>query len=112
MTSRKPVQLEFTDCIHCGKRIATTARRCHHCQATFTNLVRPKPTTSNHDLDEELEEVDSRDSHMSLSYGGYDNQDMDDTDEELDSSPRKLWRFVAWVLLIVFSVFALMPFLL
>jgi hypothetical protein len=49
---------------------------------------------------------------MSLSYGGYDNQDMDDTDEELDSSPRKLWRFVAWVLLIVFSVFALMPFLL
>jgi len=74
--------------------------------------VRPKPTTSNHDLDEELEEVDSRDSHMSLSYGGYDNQDMDDTDEEWDSSPRKLWRFVAWVLLIVFSVFALMPFLL
>jgi hypothetical protein len=37
---------------------------------------------------------------------------MDDTEEELDSSPRKLWKVVAWVLLIIFSVFALMPFLL
>lgn len=74
--------------------------------------MRPKPTTSNHELDEELAEDDSRDSHMSLSYGGYDNQDMDDTEEELDSSPRKLWKVVAWVLLIIFSVFALMPFLL
>jgi hypothetical protein len=63
-------------------------------------------------LDGELAEHDSGDSHMSLSYGGYDDQDMDDAEEELDSSPRKLWRIVAWVLLVVFSVFALLPFLL
>ena len=112
MTSRKPVQLEFTDCIHCGKRIATTAKRCHHCQATFTTLARPGQTTSPSGLDEKQEGDIGQDSHMSLSYGGYDDQGMDDADEEVDSSPGKLWRYVAWVLLIVFSVFALMPFLL
>lgn len=49
---------------------------------------------------------------MSLSYGGYEDQGVDDADEELDSSKGKLWRCVAWVLLIFFSIFALLPFLL
>ncbi len=27
--------LQFMDCSRCGKRVRTTAKRCHHCQQDF-----------------------------------------------------------------------------
>lgn len=109
MTSRKPVQLEFTDCTHCGKRIATTAKRCHHCQATFTTLSRPQPEVQNRELAVKQTEEVSDESHMSLSYGGYDDHEMEDKDEETTDTRGKFWRYVAWMLIIIFAIFAVLP---
>ena len=98
MTDRKPAKLEFTDCLGCGKRVATTATICRHC-----NTVRlPVGTLERTSDDDDLE------SHAALGYGGYDNHDLDE--EELDSSTKKnLWWYVAWVLLVVFLLSALVP---
>jgi predicted amidophosphoribosyltransferase len=30
-----PNSLEFMDCVGCGKRVRTTASRCHHCGHAF-----------------------------------------------------------------------------
>ena len=99
MSDRKPAQLEFTDCLGCGKRVATTATICRHC-----NTVRLPVGSSERKSDD-----DNSESHAAVSYGGYDNHDLDE--EELDNtkSRKNLWWYVAWVLLVVFLISALLP---
>jgi ribosomal protein L40E len=105
MTDRKPVQLEFTDCRGCGKRVATTATLCRHC-----NTARlPTRTTPNDD-----EENDLEDSHAALSSGGYDGYDEDvleDAESEKSRKMNRLWWYVAWILLLFFALGSLFPFL-
>ncbi len=111
-------QLEFTDCKHCGKRVAKTARRCGHCG------FRPSQTAKPLDYDESSEQPDEDSSEAHHATGGYDeSQDDFDYDEyvkdeyvkdELESHPygstkRNLWWYVALFMLILFAVTAVLP---
>jgi len=101
MTNKKPPQLEFTDCLGCGKRVATTATLCRHC-----NTVRLPVRTierKNDDDDDDLE------SHAALGYGGYDSYDLDEEEVDTTKSQKNLWWYVAWMLLVVFLLSALVP---
>lgn len=101
-------QLEFIDCPRCGKRVAKTAKTCHHCERLRLTI---KPAVDDHD-DE---------SHHAANYGGYDaSQDDFDYDEFLsDEFPdenhgmldRNRWKYVSILLLIVFVILFLIPFL-
>ena len=112
MTARKPVRLEFTDCLGCGKRVATTASLCRHCNTVRTPVqLENVPALSTSAVRSHLERVDPEeddDSHAALGIGGYGE---DDIDEEAESAaPKKnLWWYVALILLIFFSLTALLP---
>lgn len=98
-------QLEFVDCPRCGKRVAKTAKSCHHCER-----LRNKSVSVVDDNDSE--------SHHVANYGGYDaSQDDFDYDEFLsdefpDKNPgvldRDRWKYVSILLLIVFAFLLLM----
>jgi len=116
MTTPTPTRLEFTDCLGCGKRVATTAPLCRHCNtkrtpspiAIIANITR---SSSASDDDLKSDEDHEDDSHAALGLGGYGNDDLDDQ-LELDKSntqKRSLRWYVALVLLIVFSIGALFP---
>lgn len=96
-----PVQLEFTDCLGCGKRVATTAAICRHCNTKRTTSLTKKTTTGD-DAESDSE------SHAALGLGGYGSDDLDEESEPV-SKTRNLWWFVAWVLLIFFVLSALFP---
>lgn len=115
-----PGKLEFTDCQGCGKRVATTAPLCRHCNtkrtpapiAIIANIRRP----SSPDYDDpDGEESEDAHSHAALGLGGYGKDDfedeLDDRQELKDSKAHKrgLWWYVALVLLIVFSIGAFVP---
>jgi len=112
MAENKPLQLEFTDCSVCGKRVATTALVCRHCNTKRT----PIPSKSEAPLlrarirNEFDEESDHDDSHFALSYGGYDDHEIEAESEENKSQPKRtFWWYIAWMLLIVFLISALLP---
>ena len=111
--SEVSVRLEFTDCLGCGKRVATTAPVCRHCNTRRTPSKIATSTASalgSKDIDQESQDEDA-DSHASLGLGGYGQDDFDDAIElDKSSSERKtLYWYVALVLLIVFSIGALFP---
>ncbi len=92
-------QLEFIDCPRCGKRVASSAKTCHHCE----RLQRKSVGT--------IEESDGE-AHHAANYGGYDDlQDDFDYDEFLaEEFPEKnrgfldrdRWKYVSILLLVVF----------
>ena len=98
-----PDQLEFTDCLGCGKRVSTTALSCRHCNTRRTPATPQKST-----LDDETES--NAESHAALNLGGYSNDDFDDLDEP-PHNKKNLWWYVAWVLLIFFCISAVYPLL-
>jgi hypothetical protein len=112
-------RLEFTDCHGCGKRVATTATICRHCNTKrdvgSLAIRRPGPrdTIATADLDEDPE----ADSHAALSLGGYGKDDYDDEQEGekepssigVFSKMQNFWWYVALILLIFFVVTALLP---
>ncbi len=101
------VQLEFTDCLGCGKRVATTAAVCRHCNTKRTSSLARKRTS----VDEaENDSGSDSESHAALGLGGYGTDDFDDETEPV-SKKKNLWWYVAWVLLIFFALSALFPFL-
>ncbi len=101
-------KLEFVDCPRCGKRVAKTAKICHHCERLRNR--------SNREADDENSEA-----HHSTSNGGYDSsQDDFDYDEFLSeefpdslhhSHERNRWRYVSILLLVVFLLLFLVQFL-
>ena len=112
MPSQPPARLEFTDCLTCGKRVATTAPICRHCNtqrsaSTVTLSVKKlrNPAKVERDLDEDAE------SHAALGLGGYGHDDGDEANEsdEPTTKSKNLWWYVAFVLLIVFTLGALLP---
>lgn len=112
MPTQPPLRLEFTDCLACGKRVATTAPVCRHCNTKRGNT---KVVLSFEKLRGPVKEEggidDDADSHAALGLGGYGNDDWDEA-KELDEPPAKtkvLWWYVALVLLIVFALGALLP---
>ena len=96
-----PARLEFTDCLGCGKRVATTAPVCRHCNTSRTASNTQKSTL----VDDS--ERDSE-SHAALGLGGYGNDDLDEVPETA-SNKKNLWWYVALVLLIFFALSALFP---
>ena len=96
-----PVRLEFTDCVGCGKRIATTAPVCRHCDTRRTIATTKTPTL----VDDSESDTES---HAALNLGGYGRDDFDDATES-ERNKKNLWWYVAWVLLIFFSISALYP---
>lgn len=103
MSKQRSPQLEFTDCRGCGKRVATTATICHHC-----NTLRiPSAHSGRRDPHEE-DSVD--DSESALSYGGYDDHDVE-TEVSKNTTLSRVWWSVTWVLIIFFVLSALWPFL-
>ena len=113
MTVPTPGRLEFTDCLGCGKRVATTAPLCRHCytkrsiatDGTFTKLT---PTSAPDHADHGDDDADS---HAAFGFGGYGNDDFDDelNSNTPSSKQRSLWWYVALVLLIVFTITAFLP---
>jgi ribosomal protein L40E len=97
------IRLEFTDCLGCGKRVATTAPVCRHC------TTRRLPATTQKSTLEDDSESDSE-SHAALNLGGYGKDDFDD-ESESPSNKKNLWWYVAWFLLIFFALGALCPWL-
>ena len=117
MTTQPPARLEFTDCLGCGKRVATTAPVCRHCNTNRTpskialssKTIR-NPASENHDLDDD--DLDNNEySHGALGLGGYGKDDLDESNELAESHSKKknLWWYVALVLLIAFSIGAFFP---
>ena len=117
MTTQPPGRLEFTDCLGCGKRVATTAPVCRHCNtkrtpsqiALSSNSSRNSVSEDDDFDDNELD--DNAYSHGALGLGGYVKDDLDESSERAESQSKKknLWWYVALVLLIVFSIGALFP---
>lgn len=112
MTTQPPGRLEFTDCLGCGKRVATTAPVCRHCN---TKRTPAKIALSSNKSRNSVSEDDDLDydayAHSALGLGGYGKDDLDESSKRAESqSPQKnLWWYVALVLLIVFSIGALFP---
>jgi hypothetical protein len=107
----RPNQLEFTDCLSCGKRVATTAKICHHCKKPRLQTVSIGQTIPRSKDSNENESDDELDSHAALSYGGYDAHDIDENEVETPSKIHKLWWYVAWILLAISVLGAMVPFL-
>ncbi|MCY2985756.1 MAG: hypothetical protein NTY15_19195 [Planctomycetota bacterium] len=111
-------RLEFTDCHGCGKRVATIATICRHCNTkrNVSSLVKrnpgPRDLVGTADLDAEPDAY----SHSALALGGYGEDDYDDAAEEKEqpsigvfSKMQSFWWYVALVLLVFFVVTALLP---
>jgi len=115
MTTERPPRLEFTDCLGCGKRVATTAPICRHCNTVRISTTKISPTGSSSNAIGNKTELNpdnqGEDSHASLAVGGYAKDDWDDEAETNRSSSaiKRLWWYVAFVLLIVFTVGAFIP---
>ena len=97
-----PVRLEFTDCLGCGKRVATTAAVCRHCNTNRTTSNIQKTTLAVDDSERDSE------SHAALGLGGYGNDDLDEVPETARKK-KNLWWYVAVVLLVFFTLSALFP---
>ena len=54
---------------------------------------------------------DDIDSHAALEYGGYDGHGLEDIDDEAPSKIRRIWWYVGWILVAIFVLGALVPFL-
>ncbi len=107
-------QLVFMDCASCGKRLATTARVCHHCGQS------PGKRDIRHDSSES-EKSEESEEHMAAEGGGYCSEANDfDYDDFVENEfgkrndlkrPRgtKTWVWItAWVLIVAL----LLPFFL
>ena len=111
MTNQPPGRLEFTDCLGCGKRVATKAPICRHCNTKRTPAKTVRTSTTTCDSSKDEEDLDDAYSHGALGVGGYGKDDLDETNELRESQATKkgLFWYVALVLLIVFSIGALFP---
>ena len=122
MTTQPPARREFTDCLGCGKRVATTAPFCRHCKRkrTPSKIALSSKTSRNSVSDDDALDDDDLDdddldgeaySHGALGLGGYSKDDLDESSElaESKSTKKNLWWYVALVLLIVFSIGAFFP---
>lgn len=116
MTTQPPGRLEFTDCLECGKRVATTAPLCRHCNTKRTPSKIPlsfKTSRNSVSEDDDLDDDLAADaySHGALGLGGYGMDDLTESSElaESQSKIKNLWWYVALVLLIVFSIGAFFP---
>ena len=120
MPPTPPARLEFTDCLGCGKRVATTATICRHCNtkrgvgSSATKVPGPRDVSRANSEDDDPES----DSHAALSLGGYGKDDYDEEGNENESPPigvfskmQTIWWFVALMLLVFFVVSALLPLL-
>ncbi|MFN9628500.1 MAG: hypothetical protein ACK6AT_19795 [Planctomycetota bacterium] len=85
--------IEFMDCVGCGKRVRTTAERCHRCGKELVG--------------------DSREHRYQSDYKEYDEHEEDfDYQEFLErefgqKTPSKLkpwWWYVAWLVLAVMVI--------
>ncbi len=104
-------QLEFMDCPHCKKRVASTASICRHCGNS------PEWGSPNGESAIEIADHDSE-SHHASSFGGYDaTQDDFDYDEFIaeefptrdpDTKTRNRWKYVSIVLIFVFVILLLL----
>ena len=114
MPDKKFPQTEFTDCLGCGKRIATRATVCHHCNTKRTpaNQQSPGKSASTKRKVPAIDDApdDECDSHFALSYGGYDEYDLEAESDDPKSNRKGLWFYVAWFLIVLFIAFALFPF--
>jgi hypothetical protein len=112
MPTQPPARLEFTDCLACGKRVATTAPVCRHCntQRSASTVTLSVQKLRNPDKVERDPDEDA-DAHAALGLGGYGQDDWDEANErnEPTTQTKNLWWYVALVLLIVFSIGALWP---
>lgn len=111
MSPQLPARLEFTDCLKCGKRVATTAPVCRHCNTKRATAKVALSIEKLRNPANEQGEPEDADSHAALGLGGYGQDDWDDANE-LNESPNKtkdLWWYVALVLLIVFAIGAMVP---
>ncbi len=112
-----PNQLEFMDCPHCAKRVASIAKLCRHCgkSPAPSKSVTGKTVTekSASGLTSRQEEPDE--SHMASEHGGYDaSEDKFDyqqfvadefNDSEHAPTNRKTWLwYTAWLMIIVLSL--------
>ena len=112
MTTQPPGRLEFTDCLGCGKRVATTAPLCRHCNKKRTpSKIALSSNNSRNSVSEDDDLDDDAYAHSALGLGGYGKDDLDESSElaESQSQKKNLWWYVALVLLIVFSIGALFP---
>lgn len=123
MPPTPPARLEFTDCLGCGKRVATTASICRHCNtkrivgSSATKIPGPRDVTRTNSDDDDPE----IDSHAALSLGGYGKDDYDEDDEDgnekespsigIFSKMQTFWWCVALILLVFFLVSAFLPLL-
>lgn len=102
-----PNEMQFMDCPHCGKRVRTTADRCHRCgQVPAVAVNRTRDIEVSHANDEEGSQ-----SHHALRMGGYrvedDEFDYDafleeEFGERTNAMAKPWWWYVAWCVLIVF----------
>ena len=111
MTTQPPGRLEFTDCLGCGKRVATAAPICRHCNTKRTPSKTLQPSNAIRDSSKDEDDLDDAYSHGALGVGGYGKDDLDETSErvEAQSTKKGLFWYVALVLLIVFSIGVLFP---
>ena len=112
---KTPQRLEFTDCLGCGKRVATTAEICRHCNTERDPSQLSSFTKSKGKVYEKQDEDpadDDVESHGALHLGGYGQDDYDEeVDEQQQRTSKKngLWWYVALALLIFFVLGALFP---
>ena len=111
MTTQPPGRLEFTDCLGCGKRVATTAPICRHCNTKRTPSKTLQTSNNIRDSSKDEDELDNAYSHGALGVGGYGKDDFDEASErsEPHATRKGLFWYVALVLLIIFSIGALFP---
>ncbi|MEQ1825705.1 MAG: hypothetical protein ABL921_07150 [Pirellula sp.] len=102
MPPKRPARLEFTDCRGCGKRIATTATLCRHCNTA-------RLPTHDHFEDESDDDDSNADAHGALGYGGYDEYDVEE-EVEKPSRMKAIWWMVAWSLIAFFVLTIFLPF--
>ena len=80
-----PNSLEFMDCLRCGKRVRTTATRCHHCGlAIDSDAINPS------DEDQSIEDDFDYEEFLEREFG-----------QKRSNSRKPWWWYVAWVVLLV-----------
>lgn len=123
MSIPKRPSLEFTDCESCGKRVATTAPLCRHCNTRRTVKGYSTANESAHsttkraainESDSSENDDDEATDHYALGIGGYESDIDDDNDLNSDAENAKhpltrLWWSVAFLLLCIFVLGAFLP---
>lgn len=111
--------LQFMDCSNCGKRVRTTAHKCHHCQQPIVSAIAQSPKAPRKSAQQHDDSIaaNSDESHNALS-GGYDPAEDDfDYDEylaeefpEQASVPRRTVKPWVWITAWLLVAATLLPF--